>query len=65
MQYSYIQPYNGWFTPKWMEEARQMEIRARVFDLTTAIDSLEPEVWRDREYTVANTMLGKIGVKTG
>lgn len=40
-----------------------MEIRARVFDLTTALDDLEADVRRDRDYNLACNMLEAIGVR--
>lgn len=65
IQYNYTQPYSNWFTPSWMQDARRMEMRARVFDLTSTLDELEREVYRDRDFNMACDMLEAIGVKIG
>ena len=62
INYTYTQPYNNWMTPSWMHDVRALEVRSRTFELVAALDDLEPEVYKDRDCDMANSMLDAIGV---
>lgn len=64
MSYNYTQPYSNWQTPSWMTDARESEIHFRVLDLLEELNLMEPIVYSDREFELANQMLENINVKT-
>lgn len=58
---TFKQEYGGWHvTP----EVDAFTARTNTFDIIEALDYLEVEVYHDREFTLANSMLEAIGVKT-
>ena len=57
IQHNFTQRYSNWQTPAWVD---RFEARVSTFDILEALDLLEAEVYRDRDYSIANDMLEAI-----
>lgn len=57
IQHNFTQRYSNWQTPSWVDG---FEARVSTFDILEALDQLEAEVYRDRDFLIANDMLEAI-----
>lgn len=54
MSYTFSQPYHGWATVPTVDLTQPTKC------ILAALDSLEKEVYRDRDYTQVNEMINEI-----
>lgn len=54
IEHTFYQNYNNWQTPAFVDS---FQSRVNTFDILEYLDTLEIEVYSDREYTLANEML--------
>lgn len=57
IEHTFTQKYHNWSTPTWVD---RFEARVDTFDILEKLDMLEADVYRDREFTLANEMLDAI-----
>ncbi len=57
IQYTFTQRYSNWTTPVFVDH---FDSRVATFEIMEHMDNLEAEVYRDRDFLLANEMLGAI-----
>lgn len=57
IEHTFTQKYHNWQMPVFVD---RFTARTNTFDILEKLDMLEADVYRDREFTLANEMLDEI-----
>lgn len=54
IEYTFRQNYDNWRTPEFIDN---FDARVNTFDILERLDQLEVDVYRDRDYVMANELI--------